>query len=65
MRGGEETFARLKNLYSLLGAPDNIKLHTGPDYHGYAQGNREAMYRWFNKATGVSDAQTEPEIVLE
>jgi dienelactone hydrolase/pimeloyl-ACP methyl ester carboxylesterase len=65
VRGGEEAYAKLKPLYALLGAPDNIKLHIGSDYHGYSQENREAMYRWFNKATGVSDAQTEPELVIE
>jgi hypothetical protein len=65
VRGGEEAYARLKPLYALLGAADNIKLHTGADYHGYTQQNREAMYRWFNKVTGVSDAQTEPELVME
>ena len=26
----------------------------GPTDHGYSQENREAMYRWFNRATGVS-----------
>ena len=65
VRGGEEALAKLKPLYALLGAPDNIKLHTGSDYHGYAQQNREAMYQWFNRATGISDAKTEPTIVLE
>jgi dienelactone hydrolase/pimeloyl-ACP methyl ester carboxylesterase len=65
VRGSEEAFAKLKNLYALLGAPDNIRLHTGTEYHGYTQVNREAMYQWFNKVTGVSDAQKEPEIVIE
>ncbi len=38
---------------------------SGPTYHGYSQENREAMYRWFNRCTGVSDAKTEPKLVLE
>jgi pimeloyl-ACP methyl ester carboxylesterase len=65
VRGGEEAYAKLKPLYTLLGAPDNLGFFTGPTYHGYTQENREAMYRWFNKATGVSDAQTEPQLVIE
>lgn len=64
-RGSEEAYRRLKRLYSLLGAEDNIKLFIGPTDHGYSQENREAMYQWFNRATRVSDAETEPEIVVE
>jgi hypothetical protein len=37
----------------------------GPTYHGYSQENREAMYRWFNRCTGISDAKTEPSLVIE
>lgn len=65
VRGTEEAFTRLKHLYKLLGAPDNIAMFTGPTGHGYSQENREAMYRWFNRVTKVSDAQSEPAITLE
>ncbi len=65
VRGTEEAYQRLKRLYALLGAEQNIALHTGPTPHGYSQENREAMYRWFNRVTGVSNATTEPQIVLE
>lgn len=65
VRGAEEAFARLKRLYELLGAPDNIKLHVGPTGHGYTIENREAMYQWFNRATGVSDAKTEPKLTID
>ena len=65
VRGSLETFARLKRLYALLGQPDNIALFIGPTEHGYSQENREAMYRWFNKVTGISDAQTEPALTIE
>ena len=65
VRGTEEAFARLKRLYTLLGKPNNIGLFIGPTYHGYSQENREAMYAWFNRVTGVSDATTEPELTLE
>lgn len=64
-RGSEETLRRLKRLYGLLGAEENVSLFIGPTYHGYSQENREAMYRCFNGATKVSDATTEPEIVIE
>jgi len=65
VRGSQEAFERLKRLYALLGAPDNVALHVGPTEHGYSQENREAMYRWFNGVTHVSDASTEPTLSIE
>jgi len=65
VRGSEEAYQRLKHLYQLLGAEDNIKLFVGPTAHGYSQENREAMYRWFNRATGISNARTEPDLIIE
>ena len=65
VRGNEAAYHRLKRLYRLLGAEDNIAYFVGPTYHGYSKENREAMYRWFNRCTGISDAKTEPELVLE
>lgn len=64
-RGSEEAYRRLQRLYGLLGAEDNIRLFIGPTDHGYSQENREAMYQWFNHATRVSDARTEPKLTLE
>ncbi|HRJ07020.1 MAG TPA: acetylxylan esterase [Prosthecobacter sp.] len=64
-RGATEAHQRLKTLYTLLGQPDNTRLHIGGDYHGYSQVNREGMYRFFNLATGVSDAQAEPGLTYE
>ena len=64
-RAVEEAYDRLRRLYRLLGAEENISLFMGPAYHGYSQESREAMYRWFNHATGVSNATTEPELKLE
>lgn len=64
-RGSIETFQRLKKLYTLLGKPENMQLHIGPDHHGYSQPNREAMYRFFNRVTGVSDARSEPALKIE
>lgn len=65
VRGSAETYECLKKLYTLLGKPENIQLHTGPDPHGYSQPNREAMYRFFGKATGIPAAAAEPAITLE
>ena len=64
-RGLEQAFRWLKQLYALLGAEQNISLVVGPTYHDYSRENREAMYRWFNRATGVSDRQSEPTLALE
>ncbi|MHC4559962.1 MAG: alpha/beta hydrolase family protein [Planctomycetota bacterium] len=65
VRGAEEAHQRLAHLYELLGAEENAGLFIGPGYHGYSQESREAMYRWFNRATGISNAQSEPELIIE
>lgn len=65
VRGSEEAYQRLKRLYRLLGAEDNIALFVGPTEHGYTQENREAMYRWFNRASKISDAASEPQLTIE
>lgn len=65
VRGSIEAYGRLKRLYSLLGQPENIQLHIGPTEHGYSQENREAMYRWFNRSTGLTDLQAEPPVDVE
>ena len=64
-RGNAEAYRRLKNLYRALDAESNVGWFVGPTYHGYSRENREAMYRWFNRVTGISDAQTEPALKLE
>ncbi len=65
IRGAEEALGRLKRLYGLLGAADNVALSVGPNYHGYSREGREAMYRWFLRASGMDDRVSEPEITLE
>jgi dienelactone hydrolase len=66
VRGAEEAYGRLKRLYTLLGAPENIALFVGPSYHGYSKENREAMYRWFHLHHGrVEKIEAEPAIVIE
>ncbi|TWU12106.1 Acetyl xylan esterase (AXE1) [Symmachiella macrocystis] len=66
VRGSEETYQQLRRLYSLLDAEDNVALFVGPTGHGYSQENREAMYSWFNRASGLAsdDANQEFEGVL-
>ncbi|UCF15271.1 MAG: prolyl oligopeptidase family serine peptidase [Phycisphaerales bacterium] len=64
-RGSEEAYSRLRELYKLFGAEENIELFIGPGYHGYSQESREAMYELFNRTTGISDAYAEPELVIE
>ncbi|MFP6584509.1 MAG: prolyl oligopeptidase family serine peptidase [Candidatus Hydrogenedentota bacterium] len=65
VRGSEETFAQMQHIYSLLGNRDQIGFFAGKGPHGYTQDNREAMYRWFNAITKISDAQSEPTITIE
>ncbi len=65
VRGSEEAYRRLKHLYTVLGAPANVAFFAGPTPHGYTQENRTAMYRWFNRATGISKLQEEPSLVIE
>lgn len=64
-RGSQEAFARLKRLYTAFGRPDDVEIFTGPTGHGYSQENREAMYRFFNRVTGASDAKAEPALKIE
>ncbi|WP_411274040.1 alpha/beta hydrolase family protein [Daejeonella sp.] len=65
VRGAEESFSRMKKLYKLYGAEDSAALFIGPEYHGYSQHNREAMYEWFNKATKNGSPKAEPALTLE
>ncbi len=65
IRGADEAYQRLRKLYRLLGAESNISLHRSPTEHGFSKENREGMYRWFNRVTGVSTAQAEPALVIE
>jgi dienelactone hydrolase len=65
VRGAEKSLGRMKSLYKLLGAEGNTELFIGPEYHGYSQHNREAMYGWFNKATGNEGTKIEPSLNLE
>jgi len=64
-RGLEEAHQRLVRLYQLLQAEKNISLFIGAGYHGYTQDNREAMYRWFNRAARLPEVKSEPALTME
>lgn len=64
-RGIEEAHQRLRRLYKLLGAEENIGHFMGPTPHGYTQENREAMYHWFNRVTKTPDVEREPALTIE
>jgi pimeloyl-ACP methyl ester carboxylesterase len=64
-RGLEQSYGHLSQLYTLLGAANNVSLFIGPDGHGYHQKNREAMYGFFNQLTQGPATQPEPPIMLE
>lgn len=65
VRGATEAYLRLKRIYSLLGQPDKVQLQIGPTEHGYSVENREAMYRFFNRAVGLPTIESEPEPTIE
>lgn len=65
VRGTEQAYQRLKKIYRLLGKEENLALFIGPSEHGYSQENREAMYRFFNSMTSVSEATSEPALQIE
>jgi len=52
-RGLIKTYSELKRLYTIMGAGKNIELFIGPGNHGYFLENREAMYAFFNKHSGI------------
>ncbi len=64
-RGTEEALGRLKRIYELLGAPANIAMFRGPGPHGYSKPQREAMYHWFGRATGLAAPAAEPAVEIE
>jgi len=64
-RGSTETYERLKKLWALLGAEQNLRLFIGPNEHGYTQPNREAMYGFFNEQTRVTQGSAEPALTIE
>lgn len=65
VRGTRVAYRRLQQLYKLLGAEEQVQMFVGENFHGYHQDGREAMYRWFNQVTQVSQATAEPPVEIE
>jgi dienelactone hydrolase/pimeloyl-ACP methyl ester carboxylesterase len=65
VRGALESLQRLKQLYFYLGNPKDVSIHVGPGGHGYSQDSREAMYAWFNRASGRDGPSAEPTLTIE
>ena len=59
-RGTKEAYAECKNIYSLLNAPDNIRLHMGHGDHGYAPNHRMAAAQFF----GYIGEEPEPDLTV-
>lgn len=64
-RGALEAFDRLRRVYQLLGAENNLDYYVGPSVHGYWQGGREAMYAFFSRHAAVEASAREPMVTLE
>ncbi len=65
VRGSEEAYERIRRVYRMLGAEENVRLFVGPTEHGFSVENRIAMYNCFLRATGREAIEAEPEIELE
>ena len=65
LRGAREAYERLRRLYALLDAEQNVSLSVAPTEHGFSQPNREGMYRWFTRVTGAAGDVQEPALTLE
>lgn len=64
-RGLIKTYNELKRIYTIMGAGKNIELFIGPRDHGYFPENREAMYAFFNKHSGIKTDSKEGKTVTE
>ncbi len=64
-RGSQEAYERIRHVYQVLRAEENLAYHHGPRDHGYWQDGREAMYGFFNDQAGVHGPSEEPELTIE
>jgi dienelactone hydrolase len=65
VRGLRETYEELRRLYAILGCEDHVQLYVGDETHGFHQGARENMYRFFNRHAGVNADPREPDRPIE
>jgi len=64
-RGSLEAFERLRHVYRLLDAEENVAYYVGREKHGYWQGAREAMYAFFNHHAGIEAPNPENALIIE
>lgn len=64
-RGSRESYARLVQVYRLLGAQDKLAYYEGPGGHGYPPAMRDAMAAHFAMASGLPLRATDESFVEE
>jgi len=65
INGTRQTHAEAQRIYSLLGAPEKLRLAEADDYHAFSKPRRLAAYRWFSRwLKGVEDQEPEPEVAF-
>lgn len=62
IQGARETYAELKNVYSIFAKEENIEIVEDDYGHGYTQKNREAMYAFFQKHLDIQGSADEQEV---
>jgi len=64
--GARETFAETGRVYSLLAAPDKLRMFEADNTHGYSMPRRLAAYDWLSRwLKGSEDHEPEQEVKLE
>src|SRR5690554_4961832 len=62
IQGARETYAELKNVYSIFAKEENIEIVEDDYGHGYTQKNRKAMYAFFQKHLDIQGSADEQEV---
>lgn len=63
-RAARRAYDEMRRVHELLGSRGTAAWFCGPRGHGYAQENREAMYRFFMKTAGLRGDHREPEVAV-
>ena len=59
IRGTKEVYEEVKQIYTLLGYPERVRLTVGPVSHGYSPHLREASYHFYRDFFGTSGEMTD------